>query len=100
MDTEISMCYDVTHAGSEDTSKEIVMGATATLTIRLPEEEKRLISDYASAFGISVSELARRSVMEKIENEIDTRDLLEAIEEDDGERYSMTDVLDLLREAK
>ena len=76
------------------------MGATATLTIRLPEEEKRLISDYASAFGTSVSELARRSVMEKIENEIDTRDLLEAIEEDDGERYSMTDVMDLLREAK
>ena len=76
------------------------MGATATLTIRLPEEEKRLISDYASAFGTSVSELARRSVMEKIENEIDTRDLLEAIEEDDGERYSMADVMDLLREAK
>jgi uncharacterized protein (DUF1778 family) len=76
------------------------MGATATLTIRLPEEEKRLISDYASAFGTSVSELARKSVMEKIENEIDTRDLLEAIEEDDGERYSMADVMGLLRGAK
>jgi len=100
MDIAISMCYDVIHAGSEATAKEKDMGATATLTIRLPEEEKRLISDYASAFGTSVSELARRSVMEKIENEIDTRDLLEAIEEDDGERYSMADVMDLLREAK
>ena len=76
------------------------MGATATLAIRLPEEEKRLISDYASAFGTSVSELVRRSVMEKIENEIDTRDLLEAMEEDDGERYTMADVMGLLRGAK
>ena len=76
------------------------MGATATLMIRLPEEDERLISDYASAFGTSVSELVRSSVMEKIENEIDTRDLLEAIEEDDGERYYMADVMDLLREAK
>jgi hypothetical protein len=76
------------------------MGATAALTILLPEEEKRLISDYASAFGTSVSELARRSVMEKIESEIDTRDLLEAMEEDDGERYTMADVMGLLRGAK
>lgn len=73
------------------------MGATATLTIRLPEEEKRLISDYASAFGTTVSELTRRSVMEKIEDDIDARELLEAMEEDDGERYSMADVMDILR---
>lgn len=79
-------------------AKGFAMGATATLTIRLPEEEKRLISDYAAAFGTSVSELTRRSVMEKIENEIDTRDLLEAIDEDDGERYSMAEVMDLVRE--
>ena len=75
------------------------MGATATLTFRLPEEEKRLINDYASAFGISVSELARRSIMEAIEDEIDTRDLLEAIEEDDGTRYSMDEVLEVMRKA-
>lgn len=73
--------------------------ATATLTIRLPEEEKRLISDYAQAFGTTVSELARRSIMESIEDAIDTRDLLEAIENDDGVRYSMDDVMTIMREA-
>lgn len=75
------------------------MSTSATLTIRLPEEEKRLISDYASAFGISVSELARRSVMERIEDEIDARDLLEAIKEDDGTRYTMAEVMDIVRKA-
>ena len=75
------------------------MGATATLTVRLPEEEKRLISDYAATFGTSVSELARQSIMEKIEYEIDTRDLLEAIREDDGVRYSMDEVMDIMRKA-
>lgn len=61
--------------------------------------EKRLISDYASTLGITVSELARKSVMERVEEEIDTRDLLEAIEEDDGTRYSMTEVMEIVREA-
>ena len=72
--------------------------STATITVRLPDEEKRLISDYARVFGISVSELARQSIMERIEDEIDTRELLEAIREDDGVRYSMEDVMNLVRE--
>ena len=71
---------------------------TATITVRLPEEEKRLINDYAHVFGVSVSELARRSIMERIEDEIDTRELLEAIREDDGVRYSMEDVMSLVGE--
>jgi predicted transcriptional regulator len=72
--------------------------STATFTVRLPEEEKRLISDYARVLGISVSELARQSIMERIEDEVDTRELLEAIREDDGVRYSMEDVMSLVRE--
>lgn len=72
--------------------------STATFTVRLPEEEKRLISDYARFLGISVSELARQSIMERIEDEVDTRELLEAIREDDGVRYSMEDVMNLVRE--
>ena len=39
------------------------------------------------------------SVLEKIEDEIDTRDLLEAIREDDGVRYSMDEVMDIMRKA-
>ena len=72
--------------------------STATFTVRLPEEEKRLISDYARVLGISVSELARQSIMERIEDEVDTRELLEAIREDDGVRYSMEDVMSLVGE--
>ena len=72
--------------------------STATITVRLPDEEKRLISDYARVFGVSVSELARQSIMERIEDEVDTRELLEAIREDDGVRYSMEDVMSLVRE--
>ena len=64
----------------------------------MPDEEKRLISDYARVFGVSVSELARQSIMERIEDEVDTRELLEAIREDDGVRYSMEDVMSLVRE--
>ena len=72
--------------------------STATFTVRLPEEEKGLISDYARVLGISVSELARQSIMERIEDEVDTRELLEAIREDDGVRYSMEDVMSLVWE--
>ena len=71
--------------------------ATATMTIRLPEEEKRLISDYAQAFGTTVSELARRSIMERIEDEIDARDLMEAMAEDDGVRYTMDEVMAVMK---
>ena len=72
--------------------------STATILVRLPEEEKRLISDYARVLGVSVSELARQSIVERIEDEIDSRELLEAIREDDGVRCSMEDVLGLVRE--
>ena len=62
-------------------------------------EEKSLLSDYyALGFDISVSEIVTKPAIEKIENEINTRDLLEAIEEDAGERYSMAEVIDIMRE--
>ena len=72
--------------------------AMATITVHLPEEEKRLIEEHARALGISVSELVRQSVMERIEGETDSRELLEAIREDDAARYSMKDVMDLVWE--
>lgn len=45
--------------------------ASTTITIRLEREEKALISDYAAAFGISVSEFIRRVTLERIEDELD-----------------------------
>ena len=47
--------------------------ASATMTIRLDEREKSLISDYAAAFGISVSEFMRSAALERIEDELDLR---------------------------
>lgn len=48
--------------------------ASATMTIRLDEDEKRLITDYAKTFGMSVSELMRKSALEMIEDELDLED--------------------------
>ena len=45
--------------------------ASTTITIKLEREEKALISDYAAAFGISVSEFIRRVALERIEDELD-----------------------------
>ena len=44
---------------------------STTITIRLEGEEKALISDYAAAFGISVSEFIRKVALEHIEDELD-----------------------------
>lgn len=47
--------------------------ASATITIRLDSEEKSLISDYATAFGTSVSDFMRSAALERIEDELDLR---------------------------
>lgn len=44
-----------------------------TMTLRIPEEDSRLIKDYAKLHGISVSEFLRRAALEKIEDELDIR---------------------------
>lgn len=43
----------------------------ATMTVRLDESEKKLITDYARTFGMSVSQFMRRCALERIEDEID-----------------------------
>lgn len=48
--------------------------SSATMTIRMDGDEKRLITDYARAFGMSVSEFMRRCALEKIEDELDLED--------------------------
>ena len=42
-----------------------------TISLRLSEEDALLFKNYAALYNISVSELVRLSVMERIENEID-----------------------------
>ena len=44
-----------------------------TMTLRISDEDSRLIKDFAKLHGISVSEFMRRAALEKIEDEIDVR---------------------------
>lgn len=41
------------------------------ISLRLNDEDTRLIKNYASIHNISISELFRQAVLEKIENEYD-----------------------------
>lgn len=59
--------------------------ASATMTIRLDEDEKRLITDYAKTFGMSVSELMRKSALGMIEDELDLEDWKSAKSEFDND---------------
>ena len=43
------------------------------ISLRLDEYEEALIKAYAKANNLSISELIRRSVIEKIEDEIDLK---------------------------
>ena len=43
------------------------------MTLRINEEESRLIKDYAKLHGITVSEFLRRAALEKIEDVLDIR---------------------------
>ena len=43
----------------------------ANVSLRLSEEEKNLIEAYAKIQGISVSEVFKKTVLEKIEDEYD-----------------------------
>ena len=44
-----------------------------TMTLRISDEDSRLIKDFAKLHGISASEFMRRAALEKIEDELDIR---------------------------
>ena len=44
-----------------------------TMTLRITDEDSRLIKDFAKLHGISASEFMRRAALEKIEDELDVR---------------------------
>lgn len=68
---------------------------SATMTIRLSNDEKDLIAEYARAFGTSASEFMRRSALERIEDDIDLKAWKAAKTEFDAdpETYSNDDVM-------
>lgn len=45
--------------------------ATTTITLRLAESEKQVLSDYAKTFGMSISEFVRSAALSRIEDELD-----------------------------
>ena len=52
-----------------------------TISVRLNENDTELIKTYASINNISLSDLIRNAVLEKIENEYDLESYNKAIEE-------------------
>ncbi len=51
------------------------------ISLRLSEEDTKLIKDYARIKNMSVSDLIRQDVIEKIEDEIDLAAYRKAIDE-------------------
>lgn len=52
-----------------------------TVSLRLNEEEERLIKKYAEIKNMSLSELFRNALIEKIEDEYDLKSYKKAVEE-------------------
>lgn len=74
--------------------------AMKAIAIRLEEEEKDWIQSYTSVLGMSFSEFVRSAALEKVEEAADIEAYNEALMEDDGTRYSMTDVMYMAMEAE
>jgi len=68
------------------------------INIRLSQEDKELFKSYAKFNNISVSELVRQSVLERIEDEYDLQMYREAMElyKKDPKTYTHEEVLEAL----
>lgn len=65
----------------------------ATMTLRINEEDSELIKKYIQLHGLTISEFARQSMIEKIEDEYDLKILRQAMAEDDGMRISHEELM-------
>ena len=65
-----------------------------TVSLRLNEDDTNLIKSYAKMKGLTISELFRKSVLEKIEDELDLKTYEKAMEEykDTPVTYSLEEV--------
>lgn len=63
----------------------------STMSLRLDDQDSELIKRFASLKNISVSELIRSSVLEKIEEELDI-DLFEKAYKEMKKTYSLDEV--------
>ncbi|EJN94843.1 type II toxin-antitoxin system RelB family antitoxin [Streptococcus ratti] len=65
-----------------------------TMTLRINDQDGDLIKKYIQLHGLTVSEFARQSMLEKIEDEYDLQLLRQAMAEDDGVRIPIEDVFE------
>lgn len=65
-----------------------------TISVRLSDKDTELIKAYADMNNISLSDLIRNAVMEKIENEYDLECYRKAIEEykENPKTYTMEEI--------
>ena len=65
-----------------------------TISFRLSEQDALLIKKYAEINGLSISELVRQAVLEKIENEFDVKAYKDAMNQlkEDNTTYSLSEV--------
>lgn len=71
----------------------------STITIRLNEEEQKAFNEYAKFHGIPLSTLFKKSLEEKIENEIDMKSIQEyeeGIKNNSNEFYDHDEIKKLL----
>lgn len=73
--------------------------ASTTMGVRFSEEERGWIEQYAMFSGKTASEVIRESVLEAIEDAIDAYEYKRALEDDDGVRYTMDEVMQELGDA-
>lgn len=69
--------------------------AMETTAIRFAPEEKAWIQSYADFCGRSFSDIVREAALEKVEEAADIEAYKAALEEDDGVRYSMDEVINM-----
>lgn len=75
----------------------MAMEATA---IRFAPEEKSWIQSYADFCGKTFSDVVREAVLEKVEDAVDLEAYTEALEVDDGIRYSTDEVMNMAMAAE
>lgn len=63
---------------------------SATLTVRMKDEEKQLISDFSRVLGLTSSEYVRKTVLEAIDDAIDSKVASDAIDEFDANPVFLT----------
>lgn len=63
------------------------------IALKFDESERALIQDRADAAGMSLSEFVKRPALEKVEDMADVKAYNEALDMDDGARYTMEEVV-------